>query len=172
MSLKKEAENMKLKDRLDLLTRNIFINTENPVEKLHFDKGKNSSQHATAESNNFWLASVVALLISASIMLNSFFVKSCDPILVNAIKNSTNVFNDQINKPYIVTIGEFSNFNSAKKEAIELLPKLHQVNIKELNNMIYAFEIEKLGSKEKAYSLANEFTKKGFSSVHVRYLKK
>ena len=174
-------ENIKLKDRLEVLQENTTYETktENPVEKLSFQEYRKRKQELF--NYKFWLFLFVIFLLGASIFLNTLHLKRLDQGLlklistpaafINEVFSSTqNFLYDQINKPYVVTLGEYGNFAIAKDEAIKLVPKLKQINIKQLNSGIYTFEIDKLASKNKAYAIANEFIEAGYDGVHVRYL--
>ncbi|MBI3590453.1 MAG: hypothetical protein HY094_03620 [Candidatus Melainabacteria bacterium] len=179
---------VKLKDRLEYLDKGIFEDTsvENPFDKLTFREYKKKYETKNNvlgyfSSYNFGLFVLVVFLLSTSILFNRVFLEKLDPKIFKvafrsvsftkkAFVSSWNFFVDQIKKPYVVTLGEFGNFAIAKEEAIAKLPKLRQVDIKQLNGGIYTFEIERFASKEKAYSLANGFIKDGFDAVHVRYL--
>ena len=187
--LEKEIlKNIKLKDRLDYISRNVFPveKVENPVERLTFHEVRKRYKKKTDKktfffSYNFWLFLLVVFLISSSILFNSLFVEKYDRQVFKSISTVVsfpgNVFSNlknsiiaQLSKPYVVTIGEYGNFGVAKDEAIKLLPQFKQIDIKKLKNGIYTFEIERFSSKEKAYSLAKEFTLDGLDGVHVRYL--
>ena len=195
MAIKKneseKLDNIKLKDRLEYLDKGVFeyTNTENPFDKLTFQEyKKNKKKHKVRNgileyfsSYNFILFLLVVFLLSASILFNRVFLEKLDPKIFKMISQSVffakeifllpeSFLIDQIKKPYVVTLGEFGNFAIAKEEAIGLLPKLKQVDIKQLNGSIYTFEVERFASKKKAYSLADNFIKDGFDTVHVRYL--
>lgn len=168
-------DEIKLSDRLETFT-------QNPIEKLavSVDNAEQANKTSTwLFGYNFWLIVLVVCLISSSILFNSFFSKSVDPFLFKLVALSSSAIkenevnklvNDLITTPYVVTIGEFGNYAIAKDEAIKLLPQLKQIDIKELESGVLTFEIERLGSKTDAYSLANDLTQRGFEAVHVRYL--
>ena len=158
---------IELKNKLELLDKNPAFekNTKNPFETLTFDNTKTEIKKKK-KSYKFWILVLIVLFLIISVVFNSFISSKFDPALYSLINNLSN----QINKPYVVTVGNFEDFETAKSKAIELLPKLRQINIKQLPTGNYTFEIDKCGSKEKAYSIANEFTHDGFQSVHVRYL--
>ena len=182
-----ENRSVQLKDRVESLNKSFETNedTENPIEKLQFRRIKRNKKKKNLInvifSYNFWLSLVVMSLIVISILLNSYFLERLDPVLFKTISNSfsvskeflsspTNFIIDQITNPYVVTVGEYGNAAIAKDEAIKLLPKFKQVNIKQLNSGIYTFEMEGLSSKKKAYELAQKFIHDGYEAVHVRYL--
>ncbi|OGI20068.1 MAG: hypothetical protein A3B68_00495 [Candidatus Melainabacteria bacterium RIFCSPHIGHO2_02_FULL_34_12] len=144
----------------------IEIEIENPIEKLRFKKNQ------IKKKTNLQLISSLAvfILISSSIILNSFFLKTLDPKLFELFSTISEFLHVPMSKPYVVTVGEYGNLSVAKDEAIKLLPKFKQIDIKKLDNGIYTFEMERLGSKSKAYSFAKELTQDGFDAVHVRYL--
>ena len=172
MPLKKKeekeiAEDAKLKDRIAqpineqlLLTQNV----ENPVEQLRFKKYKKKNK------TNFYLSVCVLVLIGLSILLNAFFLNKIEPLVFEFFSSPQNFVIQQFSKPYVVTIGEFGNVAIAKDEAICLLPKLRQIEIKQLESGIYTFKMEQFGLKKNAYELANKLTQDGFEAVHVRYL--
>ena len=165
---KKELlEYIKLKNNLELLNKNPTFEKEikNPFETLTFNKVKTEIKSKKI-SYKFWFSILVIVSLTVSVFFSNLISSKFDPALYKLINNLT----DQINKPFFVTIGNFESFEIAKSEAIELLPKLRQINIKQLPTGNYTFEIDRYGSKEKAYSIANEFTHDGFESVHVRYL--
>ncbi len=128
----------------------IISRVENPIEKLSFEEDK-----VEVKNHKFVYYSLVVALIGFSMFLNA-----CPTF-----------FTDQIKSPYVVTIGEFKTFPSAKEEAIKLLPRFKQINIKQLMSGLYTFEMERFTSKDKAYLLANEFMHDGLNVVHVRYLR-
>ena len=174
-----EVKQIKLKDTLYMIHDESSIKTENPVNKLKF------SNYGKTKKNkigfNFWLALIILFFFINSILLNSFFLKNLDPLLFNVCKKSVaflnnsfftvqGLFTDQLSRPYIVTIGEYGNVAVAKEDAVRFLPKLKQINIKELKSGVLTFEIERFGSKSEAYKLAYELKQDGFEAVHVRYL--
>ena len=128
---------------------------ENPIEKLNFKEEKFEEDKIEVKNHKFIYYSLVIVLIGFSMFLNA-----CPTFFV-----------DQIKSPYVVTIGEFKTFANAKEEAIKLLPTFKQIEIKQLMSGVYTFEMERFSSKDKAYSLANEFMQDGLNSVHVRYLR-
>ena len=156
-----------------------YARTENPLERLSFRKYRKKQK--TRFSSNFYLFIFVALLLSASIVLNKFFLEKLDPKLFKITSTSTSFIKSifvssqdfvigQLEKPYVLTIGEYGNFSIAKEEAFKLLPKFKQIHIKQLNSGVYTFEMERFASKKKAYFAAEKFMKEGFDVVHVRYL--
>ena len=184
----KTIRNIKLKDRIDSLEQEFLIgnNTKNPYEELVFPESRKKQNISNQIidvlfSYNFGLFLLIFFLLSVSILFNRFFLEKLDPKLFKiisasssltkniAVSSRTIVF-DQINKPYVVTLGEYGNLAIAKEEAIKLLPIFKQVNIRKLESGIYTFEIERFASKKKAYLLADEFMQKDFDAVHVRYL--
>lgn len=166
---------IKLKNKLEILenSSNSIKRTKNPFESLTFNT-QDSETKAQAEneklkfllSYKFWFTVFVILSLSVSLFFNQLVSLKFDPFLFNLVSSLQN----QINKPYVLTVGNFESFDAAKNEAIELLPKLRQINIKELPTGNYAFEIEKYASKEDAYSASKDLIRDGFESVHVRYL--
>ena len=182
----KNALNVKLKDRLDYLDKSIFYDTktENPVEKLSFNDTKKINKISILSQLNFKEISLfllIVVLLSSSIVLNGTLVNKFDPqvyklfssvsgLLKNGVDLKKNIFVDCFTKPYVVTVGEYGNFAIAKEEAIKLLPKLRQVDIKKLKSGIYTFQISRFVSKKSAYLLADDFMRDGFDAVHVRYL--
>ena len=168
---KELLEYIKLKDKLELLNKNPVFEkkTKNPFETLTFNNQQieiKSEKKKITSSYKFWFLVLVVLSLAVSIFFNSLIASRLDPIVYKFI----NSLLDQVNKPYVVTIGDFKTFEAAKSKAIELLPKLRQINIEKLPTGNYTFEIDKCSSKEKAYSISREFTHDGFESVHVRYL--
>lgn len=180
-------KSVQLKDRVEFLNKSFEISedTENPVEKLQFRKIKRNKKNKNLInaifSYNFWFSLLVISLIVVSVLLNSYFLERLDPVFFKAISNSfsaykeflsnpTNFIVDQITKPYVVTVGEYGNAGIAKDEAVKLLPKFKEINIKQLGSGIYTFEMESLSSKKKAYELAEKFIHDGYEAVHVRYL--
>ena len=164
---KELLEYSKLKDKLELLNKNPTFEkkTKNPFETLIFNKVSTKIK-TKKTSYKFWFLILVVLLLAVSVLFNRTVSSSFDPALYKLINN----LSDRINKPYLVTIGNFEDFDTAKSKAIELLPKLRQINIKQLPTGNYTFEIDRYGSKEKAYLVSEEFIHDGFESVHVRYL--
>ena len=158
---------IELKNKLEFLDKNPAFekNIKNPFETLTFDNAKAEIKKKKI-SYKFWVVILIVLFLTVSVLFNGMISSKFDPELYKLISN----LSAQINKPYVVTIGNFESFDLAKSKAIELLPKLRQIDIKQLPTRNYTFEIDKYGSKEKAYSIANEFTHDGFESVHVRYL--
>ena len=165
------------KNKLDNLNSNLFLKRKkikNPFEELVFNESLSLKREKKNNSfllsyRSFLLALTIALLF-VSVFQSSFLSKKSDPLLLSFFQALENIFSRQINKPYIVTVGEFSDFQTAKQRAINLLPKLRQIEIKKLPTGVYTFEMEKFTSKEKAYSLSKQFIQNGFESVHVRYL--
>ncbi len=164
---KELLEYIKLKNNLEFLNKNPDFEkeTKNPFETLTFNNVRTEIKNKKG-SYKFWFLVLVVLFLTISILFNEIISSKFDPVLYKLINNLSN----QVNKPYVVTIGNFENFAVAKSKAIELLPKLKQINIKQLPTGNYTFVIDKYGSKEKAYSVLTEFTHDGFESVHVRYL--
>ena len=168
---KELLEYIKFKNKLDSLNQNPGFekNTKNPFETLTFDELKTEVKKKKIiflPSYKFYFSVLVIVLLAFSVLFNGVISSKLDPVLYKLINNLSAL----TNKPYVVTIGNFESFEIAKGKAIELLPRLRQINIKQLPTGNYTFEIEKCGLKEKAYSIANEFTHDGFESVNVRYL--
>ena len=168
---KELLEYIKLKDKLELLNKNPVFEkkTKNPFETLTFNNQQTeikSKKKKITSSYKFWFLVLVVLSLVVSVFFNGLIASRFDPIVYKFI----NSLLDQVNKPYVVTIGNFQTFEIAKSKAIELLPKLRQINIEQLPTGNYTFEIDKCSSKEKAYSISKEFIHDGFESVHVRYL--
>ena len=165
-------EYIKLKNKLELLNTSASFEkkTKNPFEALTFNEAnfgvEEKRKTAFVWSYKFWFSLLVLLLLTVSVLFNSAISLRFDPVLYKVISNLSAL----INKPYVVTVGNFESFEIAKSKAIELLPRLKQINIKQLPTGNYTFEIEKCGSKENAYSIAGEFTHGGFGPVNVRYL--
>ena len=164
---KELLEYISLKNKLELLNKNLAFEKKikNPFEALTFNNVKTETKKKNI-SYKFWFSLLVVLFLTISVLFNGMISSKLDLVLYKFI----NSLSDQINKPYVLTIGNFESFDLAKSKAIELLPRLRQINIKQLPTGNYAFEIDKYGSKEKAYSVAKKFTQNGFGSVHVRYL--
>lgn len=163
-------ENIKLMD----------VIVENPVYKIKFRRAKKYKKSRNF-SPSLLLFVLTVSLISISIIFNAFFLKRLDPFIFKSLSvlsqkygfyNPQTYIVDQITKPYVVTVGEYGNFAIAKEEAIKLLPTFKQIDIKQLTSGIYTFQIEKCGSREKAYDEASHLTRNGFEAVHVRYLPK
>ena len=165
---KELLEYIKFKNKLDSLNQapGFEKTTKNPFDTLTFDNIKTDKKKKNQVSYKFWLSVIVVFFLATSVLFNGVISSKLDPVLYELINNLSVL----ANKPYVVTIGNFKTFEAAKSKAIDLLPKLKQINIKQLPTGNYTFEIEKCGSKEKAYSIANEFTQNGFESVNVRYL--
>ena len=164
---KELLEYIDLKNKLELLNKNPAFekNTKNPFETLTFNSAKTEIKNKKF-SYKLWFSILILLLLIISVLFNKIISSKFDPALYKVINN----LSAQINKPYVVTVGNFESFDLAKSKAIELLPKLRQINIKQLPTGNYTFEIDSYGSKEKAYSVSQEFIQDGFESVHVRYL--
>jgi hypothetical protein len=138
--------------------------TKNPVDELELkEEVEPQLEVGVISSKNFKFALLVIFLVISSFILNPFFSKNLEPL---ALKYFSMLFN----KPYILTVGEFKDFSTAKNNAVKLLPELKQINIKQLSTGAYTFEIEKFTSKEKAYKESTRLKQGGFDSVHVRYL--
>lgn len=167
LNLKSNVKDIKLKDRLDFTDKSFLKNVYNPFLKLNYSSDKEKDKLPF----NPILLLVVLFLLLASVLFNSYFQKNIDPFIFKITKfDLKSSFIDVIRKPYVVTIGEFGNSALAKEEAIKLLPRLKQVNIKQLENGLHTFYIERFGSKEKAYKYAKELIYNGFDLVHVRYI--
>ena len=164
---KELLEYINLKNKLELLNKNTGFekNIKNPFETLTFNDSVRTKVRKKI-SYKLWFSILIVLLLVTSVLFNRVISLKFDPVLYKAINN----LSAQISKPYVVTVGNFESFDLAKSKAIELLPKLRQINIKQLPTGNYTFEIDKYGSKEKAYSVSQEFIQDGFESVHVRYL--
>ena len=164
---KELLEYINLKNKLEFLNKNTVFEkkTKNPFETLTFDNTKTEIKKKKA-SYQFWILILIVVSLTVSVLFSRVISSKFDPSLYKLINN----LSAQVNKPYVVTIGNFEDFDIAKSKAIELLPKLRQINIKQLPTGNYTFEIDRLASKEKAYSIANEFKHDGFEPVHVRYL--
>ncbi len=166
---KELLEYIKLKNKLESLNKNPIFEKKikNPFDTLTFTETNNQEKKISSiTSYKFWFLLLIASLLIVSVLFNSVISSKLDPFLYKTMNNLTN----QISKPYVVTIGNFDTYASAKNKAIELLPKLRQIEIIQLPTKNYAFEIEKLSSKEKAYSVARDFKHDGFEFVNVRYL--
>ena len=164
---KELLEYINLQNKLELLNKNTGFekNIKNPFETLTFNNGKTKIENKKI-SYKLWFSILVVLLLVISVLFNRVISLKFDPVLYKTIYN----LSAQIHKPYVVTIGNFETFDLAKSKAIELLPRLRQINIKQLPTGNYTFEIDSYGSKEKAYSVSQGFIQDGFESVHVRYL--
>ena len=155
---------VKLKNNAKIFTPDTLSipRTKNPVDALEL-KDEIEVESGVESNKSLKFALLVLLLVSLSFVLNPFFSKKLEPL---AFKYLSMPFN----KPYILTVGEFKSFAIAKDRAINLLPELKQINIKQLATGTYTFEIEKFTSKEKAYKEYTRLKQDGFDSVHVRYL--
>ncbi len=163
-------------------TESSDINTENPLQNLTFaniEQLRKASKEATYR--NLLLSVIIIIFMTASVLLNKTLLEKCDPKIFNVasscvqysknlVFSSKQFLSEQINKPYILTIGEYGELSLAKEEAIKLLPELKQIDIKKLDNGMYTFQIERFPSKKQAYAYAGKYIKNGFNSVHVRYL--
>lgn len=167
----KKIKNIKLIDRLDYTNQNTFkIDVKNPTRKLQFQSYKQNYVPETVEYKNTIVFAVVVVLLLISAVFNNTFSRNLDINLVNFFATCKNFLVDNTTAPYVVTIGEYGNFAIAKEEAKDLLPKLRQLDIKEISPGVYTFEISRFNSKKKAYKLAKELIRDDVSSVHVRYL--
>lgn len=138
--------------------------TKNPIDELELiDDNQSIIEAEGFPYKNLKLALIVLFLIAFSFILNPFFSKNIEPVILKFCTLS-------FSKPYILTSGEFKTFAIAKEKAIKLLPELKQININQLNSGAYIFEIDKFSSKEVAYREAAKLKQDGFESVHVRYL--
>ena len=151
------------KDKIDSSS----LDTKNPFDSLKFT---DVEKKVSSTSYNFWLILVVAVLLFSSIALNQFFVEKLDPQILSCVSAIKEFTVGYINKPYVLTIGEYGNLAIAKEEALKLVPQLKQVDIKKLESGIYTFQIERFASKEKAYLWRDKYAKDGFNEVHVRCL--
>jgi hypothetical protein len=152
------------------------ILTENPVDKI-LDKSKEIVQEepktlAFYFDYKIWVFIIIAIILSLSISLNTLFFKKIDLKFFAGVTLVEDFFINHLEKPFVVTIGEFKTVEEAKSEAVRLLPVLKQINIELLDNGYYVFVIDKLSSKKRAYEFANELRNKNPSSVKVRYLRK
>ena len=166
IKLKRELSSLESKYRLEKKVKN-------PYEKLLFPGAEvlNPSKHLNLrflKSYRFWF-----ILISVSLFLSSIVYNQLKQTRTRrlSVSDPINKFVfDQLNKPYVITIGNFNSYMSAKEKAIELLPKLKKIEIIKLSTGNFTFKIEKLSSKQKAYEVSKELTQDGFPDVHVRYL--
>jgi len=155
---------VKLKNNTKIFTPDTLSapRTKNPVDALELkDEIEVESGVESKKSLKFTL--LVLLLVSLSFLLNPFFSKKLEPVILKFCSIP-------FSKPYILTVGEFKSFAIAKDRAIKLLPELKQINIQQLATGTYTFEIERFTSKEKAYKESTILKQDGFDSVHVRYL--
>ncbi len=162
-------EYINLKNKLEQLNKNPVLEkkTKNPFDELVFPETVNhKGKRIFLISYKFWFVLLIILSFSVSILFNRFISTKIDPVIYGLMKNPVS----QINKPYVVTLGNFKNYQIAKNKAVELLPKLRQINIKQLPTGNYTFEIDSFPSKEKAYSIAEDFKQDGLEPVNVRYL--
>lgn len=169
---KQLADYINLKNKLDSLSnksKNPVKHTENPFEKLVFEEAE--KEKARLFPKLFFLSALVFSLLGISLLINSLFYEKLDPYLLRTVVVVKDFISTPLSKPYVVTIGNFKTLDEAKKEAIDLLPRLKQINIKRLPTKYYVLEYEKLSSKQKAYELSGELLNSGFNDVHVRYLK-
>lgn len=175
--------NIKLKDRLDCLNKELFmLKTWNPTEnlKLMLDE-KQKQKFIISNKRNLILFAFVGILFFASASLNSHFSGKYDAAFIRAISlpfvntaqflvaGKSFIF-DNLTSPYVVTVGEYGNIGVAKDEAKKLLSQFRQIDIREISKGVYTFEITRFSSKEKAYELADKLTLDDLSAVHVRYL--
>ena len=167
-----KTKNIKLVDRLDYTNQNEFkVDVSNPARKLRFQTYKqNIYLPEVAGHKNTIVFSVVIALLLISALFNNTFSRNLDTQLMNFFANCQSFLVDNTTAPYVVTIGEYGNFAIAKEEAKDLLPKLRQLDIKEISPGVYTFEISRFNSKKKAYKLAKELIRDDLGSVHVRYL--
>lgn len=188
-------EGVKLKDRLAMPV-NMIDYTENPFNTFHkpvvetfcTDVQKSSFIHInkrvskSTNKRNLIVLSLCVFLLSSSIMLNSFFIKTIDPIVVSVVSMPYKItagvaslmnklFYNFAVKPYVVTVGEYGNLAVAKDAAVSLLPRFKQINIIELDSGFYTFEIQRFASKSEAYKTAKRFLKEDLDTVHVRYMR-
>lgn len=178
VSQRKIIYRMKIKKKEGEILQNLggkFLdstNVRNPIDKLSFNEleketKKYSNSIFTSYTN--WIFLLVVVLLSSSILLNKFLLKNLDPVVIKSMATTKSFFTNYLKKPYVLTIGEYENFDVAKGEAIKLLPEFKYIDIKELKGGPYTFEIERFSSKRKAYEVANKFMYDGYDAVHVRY---
>lgn len=171
MTVKKYTKNTEYKLSAELIEKDKInssqTNIQNPFSSLNFT---DVEKEISGTSYNFWLISVVIILLFSSVVLNQFFIEKLDPKVFSCVSAVKEFAVGQINKPYVLTVGEYGNFAIAKEEALRLLPQLKQIDIKKLESGIYTFQIERFASKEKAYLSRDKYVKNGFNEVHVRYL--
>ena len=168
-----KTKNIKLVDRLDFTNQYTLnkINVKNPARKLRLKSYKqNIYAPKTFGYKNRIVFAVVIVLLLASAIFNNTFSRVLDAQLMNFFGACKGFLVDNATAPYVVTIGEYGNFAIAKEEAKNLLPKLRQLDIKEISPGVYTFEIDRFNSKKNAYKLAKELIRDDLSSVHVRYL--
>lgn len=168
----------KIKKKEDKILQNLggnFLdstNVKNPIDKLSFNELEKETKKYSNSVFTFytnWIFLLVVVLLSSSILLNKYLLKNLDPIIIKSMSTAKSFFTDYLKKPYVLTIGEYGNFDVAKEEAIKLLPEFKYIDIKELNGGLYTFEIERFSSKGKAYEVAHKFMYDGYDAVHVRY---
>ena len=176
---KNYSNDIKLKDQLDSVSKNSLIKSLNPIENLSF---QDVAEDKKISGNvNFFLVLFVVVLLSASVLLSSYFSKNLDPVLYKSVSSCLfcvkgnidgvkNIVTESLTSHYVVTVGEYGNMVIAMEEAKRLLPKLKQIYIKELESGILTLEIDRSGSKKEAYKLAGKLMQDGFEVVHVRYL--
>ena len=173
----------KLKKGLDFLEANTPFNEKikNPYDELAFNTTKQKVLQSKGlnkfSSYRFWLILISVFLLLTSIYLNQLVSTRIDLVMLPWIGQASFIpkpckqfIFEQIKKPYVITLGHFSNFDTAKEKAIELLPRLKQIDIKQLPTGSYTLEIERFSSKEKAYVLLKQIKQDGFQGVNVRYL--
>lgn len=162
------------------------IFTQNPLDSILdqpevLDKEKLKQEFLFQIDYKVWVFFLVTIVFSIAISFNTLFFKKVDSkffFMLNKVAKlavslklvvSETIMN-HLEKPFVVTIGEFKTISEAKAEAIKLLPSFKQLTIEHLDNGYYVFVIDKLASKKYAYHLAEEFKDKKYMLVKVRYL--
>ena len=161
-----------LRNKVDHLNKKLTFKGQikNPFEKLLFPENKEIKLKLNIFSYKLWLGLFIVGMFSLSILLNTSSTQKADSALFGFVNNFKQLISNQITKPYVITIGEFQTFDEAKQRAFELLPRFKQINIKQLPTGTYTFQVQRFASKQKAYSISEEFKEKNFEAVHVRYL--
>lgn len=165
----------------------VSLEVQNPIDKLNLDETHWFTDEPFTKGNylftlKLFLLLFVVFLLFSSIFLNRYFMENVDPKLYNFLKvkyvfvrNSLsdiqNKIINHVKKPYVLTSGEYADFNSAKDAAVDLLPMFKIIDIKQLNNGIYTLEIERFSSKKQAYENASLIKNQKGLSINVRYLK-
>ena len=172
--IKKNALILVGKDSMDPQS----MQTKNPIDDLGITPTESLSSGLETTPNyskqKMVLGLIVAVLMVISFAFNGFFSRNIDPMLAKIFSGNkvmdglTLVPSNLIKKPYMLTIGEFENQGIAKEKAIELLPKLKQIDIMQLESGMFTFQIKNFSFESSAHRLAQSLEKQGIQGVKIR----
>lgn len=187
MKIENKESILKPSQNIQNKTRTVGLEVQNPIDKLNLEETNWFTDEQFIKGNYLFILKLflllfIVFLLFSSIFLNRYFKENVDPKLYsflkvkyvfvrNSFSDIQNKIIDHVKKPYVLTSGEYADFNSAKDAAVNLLPKFKVINIKQLNNGIYTLEIERFSSKKQAYENASLIKNQKGLFVNVSYLK-